>query len=216
MIGTNFSIFSAFILGALHALEPGHGKSIVALHTVQSRKISEAFSILASLILSHFAIILILSYIIYLKADQIDLHYIQLVAPVLVIFYGLFLLVKSRKNSDEYLACSCSHDVPAESKRNPIMMGMIAGLTPCPSVFAPIVLAISSHQIDKIFIYLLSYILGVIFLFLVLTIGLFIIRDKAKGIMETLVSKVNPHLVSGLLLLIIGCFYLAVGVLGHH
>ncbi len=214
----NFPLLSTFLLGALHSLEPGHGKSIVALHTAQSRKISDGFSLLASLLLSHFLLVVAVSTIIYFNPSLFEVEWVKFLAPGLIIFYGLFLLIKSRRNSDEYIACSCSHDDSHDEKKgkSPILMGVMAGLTPCPSVFSPIVMAMTLHQIDKIFIFLLVYISGVVSLFIVLITSVYLLKKTANNKIETLISKFNPHLLSGILMIVIGLFYLSLGFIHHH
>lgn len=212
-----FPIISTYFLGALHALEPGHGKSIVALHTVQSRKISEAFSLLASLLLSHFVLVVSISTIIYFNSSLFELDWIRFIAPAVIIFYGLFLLVKSRRNSDEYIACSCSHtENQVDSQRSPIIVGILAGLTPCPSVFSPIVIAMTLNKVDQIFLYIFSYIAGVISLFIALTLVVFFFKRTSKLDYERFFAKFNPHLISGSLMVIIGLLYFAFGFIHQH
>lgn len=211
----NFNLLSTFLLGALHSLEPGHGKSIVALHTSQSRKLSDGFSLLASLLLTHFLLVIAISFLIYFNPSVLNLDWLKFVAPVLVIIYGLFLLIKSRKNTDEYLGCSCSHEEESSTKKNQILVGIMAGLTPCPSVFAPVIICMSQQQFDLIFYYLIAYIAGVIAVFAVLFLGVFFLKNSSK-LIETIMTKINPHLMSGLIMVVIGVFYLIMGLMHEH
>lgn len=211
----NFNLLSTFLLGALHSLEPGHGKSIVALHTSQSRKLSDGFSLLASLLLTHFLLVIAISFFIYFNPSVLNLDWLKFVAPVLVIIYGLFLLIKSRKNTDEYLGCSCSHEEESSTKKNQILVGIMAGLTPCPSVFAPVIICMSQQQFDLIFYYLIAYIAGVIAVFAVLFLGVFFLKNSSK-LIETIMTKINPHLMSGLIMVVIGVFYLIMGLMHEH
>jgi nickel/cobalt transporter (NicO) family protein len=211
----NFPILSTFLLGALHSLEPGHGKSIVALHTSRSRKLSDGFSLLASLLLTHFLLVIAISFYIYFNPSVLNLVWLKYLAPVLVIIYGLFLLIKSRKDTDEYLGCSCSHEEKPTDNKNQILVGIMAGLTPCPSVFAPVILCMSNQQFDQIFYYLIAHIAGVISVFVILFLGVFFIKNSSQQL-ETLVSKFNPHLMSGIMMVLIGIFYLAMGLMHQH
>jgi len=212
----NFPLFSTFLLGALHSLEPGHGKSIVALHTSRSRKLSDGLSLLASLLLTHFLLVIVVSFVIFFNPFLQEIYWLKFAAPVLVIAYGLFLLVKSRRNTDEYLGCSCSHgdEEKMEKKNNPILMGVLAGLTPCPSVFAPVVICMSNHQFDYIFYYLIAYVLGVISVFAALFLGVILLRNVSSNKIESFLNQFNPHLISGLMMIGIGLFYLAMSF-GH-
>lgn len=210
----NFSVLSSFFLGALHSLEPGHGKSIVALHTSQSRKLSDGISLLASLLLTHFLLTLIVSVVLYLNPQWAQYQWIQIAAPFLIIFYGLFLLVKSKRNTDEYLACNCSHTEENSKSKNPMLMGVLAGLTPCPSVFAPIIICLSTQNFEEIFVYLLSYMMGVVSIFLTIFFGVFFLKKQSPDI-EKFLNKFNPHLISGSILVLVGVIYLAVGFFHH-
>lgn len=155
MVSANISILSTFILGAVHSLEPGHGKSILALHTSQSRKWSDGISLLASLLITHFSLTMVVSLILYFNPHWASYDWIRFAAPFLIIFYGLFLLIKSKRNSDEYMACNCGRTGEAETVKNPILMGIMVGLTPCPSVFAPIVICLPMKVLTK-YLYIYS------------------------------------------------------------
>lgn len=210
MISSQVSLISTFFLGALHSLEPGHGKSIIALHTAKSNKLSDTLSLLATILLSHFVLVLLISTLIYFQSSWFDLAWIRLLAPVLIIGYGLFLLVKSRGHNNSYIACSCSHEEEATHKapKQTLMMGIMAGLTPCPSVFAPIVMAMSLNQIDFIFLYLASYISGVITLFILLVLVVHFLTKNSSHKLEAMLQRSNPHLISGIILIIVGFAYL--------
>lgn len=215
----NVPLLSTFFLGALHSLEPGHGKSIVALHTSQSRKISDGFSLLASLLLTHFLLVIAVSFVIYFNPSLQSIFWLKYVAPVLVIFYGLFLLIKSRRNTDEYLGCSCSHEkdeLAESSKKNPVLLGILAGLTPCPSVFSPVIICLSNNEFEHIFYYLVAYILGVISIFIALFFGVLMLKNASSKNLESFLSKFNPHLISGLMMIGIGLFYLAMSLVHAH
>jgi len=215
MVSANISILSTFILGAVHSLQPGHGKSILALHTSQSRKWSDGISLLASLLITHFSLTMVVSLILYFNPHWASYDWIRFAAPFLIIFYGLFLLIKSKRNSDEYMACNCSHE-ELETVKNPILMGIMVGLTPCPSVFAPIVICLSNESFDQIFIYLFSYIVGVIAVFLAIFIGVLVLKTKTSSVLNSVLTKINPHLISGFIMIAIGIFYLILNFRHHH
>lgn len=215
MLTPSISLASSFLLGAIHSLEPGHGKSILALHTTQSRKWSDGISLLASLLLTHFSLTMVVSLILYFNPHWAEFEWIRFAAPFLIISYGLFLLIKSKQNSDEYVACNCSHE-DTQTVKNPILMGFIVGLTPCPSVFAPIVIGLSSRSFDQIFFYLFAYIIGVVTVFIAIFIGVLLLRSKTSAFINTVVSRVNPHLISGLIMIGIGLFYLMMNFHHHH
>jgi hypothetical protein len=82
MVSANISILSTFILGAVHSLEPGHGKSILALHTSQSRKWSDGISLLASLLITHFSLTMVVSLILYFNPHWASYDWIRFAAPI--------------------------------------------------------------------------------------------------------------------------------------
>lgn len=215
MLPSNISLVSSFVLGAVHSLEPGHGKSILALHTSQSRKWSDGISLLASLLLTHFSLTMVVSLILYFNPQWANYEWIRFAAPFLIIFYGLFLLIKSKRNSDEYVACNCSHE-ESSTVKNPILMGFIVGLTPCPSVFAPIVIGLSSRSFDQIFLYLFSYIIGVVAVFLAIFVGVLFLKSKTSSVLNSIITRINPHLISGFIMIGIGIFYLLMNFHHHH
>lgn len=215
MVSANLSILSTFILGAVHSLEPGHGKSILAIHTSQTRKWSDGISLLASLLITHFSLTMVVSLILYFNPHWASYEWIRFAAPFLIIFYGLFLLIKSKRNSDEYMACNCSHEETGTVK-NPILMGIMVGLTPCPSVFAPIVISLSSQSFDQIFLFLFSYIIGVVMVFLTIFIGVLFLKNKTSTMLNYVLSRINPHLISGFIMIAIGVFYIILNFRHHH
>src|SRR5512141_603373 len=89
---------AAFVLGAFHALEPGHGKTVVAAYLVGSKGRSyEAVLLGAVVTITHtFSIIVIAVIAKYAAAGYTDqqLHtYLGFVAAILILGVGLSMLV---------------------------------------------------------------------------------------------------------------------------
>lgn len=220
MISNLLSYSSSFVLGALHSLEPGHGKSIVALHTSQSKKFSDGLMMLVSLLITHFSLVLAVSILFFKLPNFEHIEWLQVGASIMIIFYGLFLLVKKSKKNDDYLGCSC-HETQSQhhnkkSHKEKIWLGILAGLTPCPSVLSPIFISLSTDSFKNIFFYVFSYMLGVIAVFLVLYLLVYIFRNKANQWMSNVSNWFNPHIFSGALMIAIGLFYLFIHFFHDH
>jgi len=99
LAGGNLAAFyaAAFILGAFHALEPGHGKTVVAAYLVGSKgRVYEAVLLGAIVTFTHtFSIIVLAVVARYAAASYTDqqLHtYLGLVAAVLILAVGLWMM----------------------------------------------------------------------------------------------------------------------------
>lgn len=205
------SFFSSFILGALHSLEPGHGKSIIALHSSKSKKFKDGILMLSSLLITHFSLVIIIGLVFYYIPSFQNVTFVTLIAPIIIIAYGLFLLIKNSKKPEDFVGCSCSHtdeENKTLNKKKQITMGVLAGLTPCPSVFSPIIISLSTNSFNNIFLYLTAYISGVISVFILIYILFYFLGTKATLPFNNFSKSFNPHILSGALMMAIGLFYL--------
>ncbi len=99
LAGGNLAAFyaAAFILGAFHALEPGHGKTVVAAYLVGSKgRVYEAVLLGAIVTFTHTFSIIVLAVIAKYAATSFtdaELHtYLGLVAAVLILGVGLWMM----------------------------------------------------------------------------------------------------------------------------
>lgn len=93
---------AAIVLGALHGLEPGHSKTMMAAFIVAIRgTIRQAVLLGVSATISHTAIIWILAFIGLRYAGQFDVEttepYFQLVTGILVIGMALWMFARTRR-----------------------------------------------------------------------------------------------------------------------
>jgi ABC-type nickel/cobalt efflux system permease component RcnA len=216
----DFPFISAFLLGALHSLEPGHGKSLLALHTTRNEGIKSGLYMLGSLLFTHFALVFLVSGVFYMIPEIRHNDFLSIAAPVIIISYGSFMLIRNSKKNEEFLGCSCSHETTKKereqkNKKDQILMGFIAGLTPCPSVFAPVIISLGSPSFGQVFLYVLSYMLGIIVVFVALYLLFFLLKDRALKPFMSLTKSFNPHIISGAILIAIGIFYLFLYYYAH-
>lgn len=107
------NISTAFLLGALHAIEPGHGKAAIATYTIGNRKAKKhVITLLVSMVLSHTLMLIILGIVItnlfpFFNFENAE-FYIGLLSPLILIGVGIYMLYKI-KNNHHVCSSSCSH-----------------------------------------------------------------------------------------------------------
>lgn len=142
------SYTATFLLGLLHAMEPGHGKSFLMAFSFQKGGLKVLMSLLFSLFVSHFLLLSVFAYVLQYAAgtEAIDhwIHQVRWLVPFLVIGFGVYLLLREWRKKPEETACCHHHghhdhehsDEP--SLRNASLTGLLAGLIPCPTAIAPL------------------------------------------------------------------------------
>jgi nickel/cobalt exporter len=107
------NLSSAFLLGALHAIEPGHGKAALASYTLGNRRAKKhVITLLISMVLSHTLMLILIGVVITSLFPLFDTEkaefYIGLFSPIILIGVGLFMLYKIRTHQH---VCSpaCKH-----------------------------------------------------------------------------------------------------------
>lgn len=141
----------AFIYGALHALGPGHGKSVVSLYCLSKNQESKkAFELGFLIACVHALSALVLTYGIYYllttmfsKTFNDVLAFMQLVSGIAIIAIGVYLLVEhfwaKHAHTDEAL-------FNRYEKRGPFVIALAVGLVPCPGVMTVLLFSIALKQ----------------------------------------------------------------------
>jgi len=165
-----FSIGVSFVLGVLHALEPGHGKSAMFVYMLQQRK-SFWHPIVMGVTtgLSHAASLMVIALAVHLgvhllSGDEHAGHQhageaLQWISSVLLVGIGLRLLYLARRGKISKKTCSCCREAkvapdsticstPAKpvgtSMRMTVLLGIAVGLLPCPTALAAYFAGVSS------------------------------------------------------------------------
>lgn len=159
-----FAAFAtAFILGAGHALSPGHGKAMVAAYLVGTRgRKRDAVFLGLVVTFTHVISVIILGLVaLYLSTrilpEQI-FPWLSVASGVLIFITGFFLLVRDRAGHHHRHSHDHDHPHPHEtghshgSQHAPglwslIFMGIAGGMVPCPSAMVVLLVAISLHKI---------------------------------------------------------------------
>jgi nickel/cobalt exporter len=147
-------LLAAFGWGALHALSPGHGKSMVAAYLVGTRgRPRDAVTLGATVTVTHTIGVFALGLVALSLSDFIlpeDLYpWLNLVSGCLVLAVGLGVLrsrVRKQHEHHHHHDHDHGHDHPHD-RRSIIALGASAGLIPCPSALVVLLGAIAQAQI---------------------------------------------------------------------
>jgi nickel/cobalt transporter (NicO) family protein len=147
-------ILATFGWGALHALSPGHGKSMVAAYLVGTRGTARhAVGLGATVTITHTIGVFALGAVTLLLAQYVlpeDLYpWLNLVAGLLVLGIGASVLRSRLRHRRAHRHAHDHHHHPPDdlSTKSLIGMGASAGLLPCPSALVVLLAAIAQHQI---------------------------------------------------------------------
>jgi nickel/cobalt exporter len=149
---------AAFGWGALHALSPGHGKSMVAAYLVGTRgSVRDAVTLGATVTVAHTAGVVALGLVALLLSAWIlpeDLYpWLNLVAGLLVVGVGIRVLrmrLRSREpahHHHHHHEHGDHHHHPHTDRRSILALGASAGLIPCPTALVVLLGAISQHRV---------------------------------------------------------------------
>ena len=198
----------AFVLGAIHAMSPGHGKTLVAAYLVGSRGTARHAVFLGAMVtFTHTASVFALGFVtLYLSefvAPDTLTPILGVISGLAIVWIGAALLIRRARalaggGDGGHHHHTHDHDHEHEhghshlpegdvSLGSLIALGASGGLVPCPSALVLLLTAISLHRTGAGMVLLVSFSLG---LAAVLTaIGLAVIyvgqllpdRDKASN-----------------------------------
>ena len=111
-----------------------------------------------------------------------------------------------------------SHSHNTDKARNPALVGLITGLVPCPSVFAPVILA-STAGFSNILVTIGIYVIGMIITLSAIVGVFFVARNKMEDQLVRISQRINLHTLSAILIMVVGLVYFGmnfIGEPGHH
>lgn len=172
----------AFLLGAFHALSPGHGKSIVAAYLVGSRGTPRhALFLGATVTLTHtigvFALGLITLFASqYILPEQLY-PWLSVLSGVIVLVIGAVMLITRLRSLSGTGAHHHHHHhhqhghehhshLPLDSEKKSVTwksllaLGISGGILPCPSALVVLLTAISMHRVGFGLILIFAFSLG--------------------------------------------------------
>jgi ABC-type nickel/cobalt efflux system permease component RcnA len=170
--------FTAFILGALHALSPGHGKAMVAAYLVGTRgRIIDAIELGAVVTVTHVTSVIVLGVMALVLSHftlSKDIYpWLGVVSGVLIFLTGYFLLARmvtvsnTPNHRDHPDHGHGPHpdgggDGPQyiHSLKDIISLGVAGGLVPCPSAIVILLFAVAVNRIATGLLLILSFSMG--------------------------------------------------------
>jgi nickel/cobalt transporter (NicO) family protein len=159
-------LLAAFGWGALHALSPGHGKSMVAAYLVGTRgSARHAVALGATVTVAHTAGVFALGLVTLALSQYVlpeDLYpWLTLASGLLVVGVGAAVLrTRVKRARAHHHHHHHHHGDDALSWKGLVAMGASAGLIPCPSALVVLLGAISQHQVALGLVLITAFSLG--------------------------------------------------------
>lgn len=219
LLNNNFTYTVIFILGMFHALEPGHGKTLILAYlTGGSIRTIGSLKIISGLILTHFILFSFIAFL--LKAGGESFPILELIGPILIICLGSYLFYRSMKETRHEHEEDC--DDPMHFHFNdtkfasPFVTGMVAGLIPCPSAIAVLLIAANKFQQDNYTLYssIFIYVLGIALTLISIMTLFLVFKDRFAARLRSVNNKFNTNLIAATLIILVGILYLLLNLLG--
>ena len=218
-LNNNFTFSVIFVLGMFHALEPGHGKTLIlAYMTGGSMRFSGASQLISGLILVHFLLFSFLAFL--LKTGNNSFPILGTIGPSFIICLGLYLFYRASKEVRHQHDDDCDEPMHFhfnESKfSSPFVTGMVAGLIPCPSAVAVLLIASTKFSDDSATLYssIMVYVLGIALTLVGIMILFLLFKERFSNRLNSVNKHFNTNLIAASLIILIGILYLALSLFG--
>jgi len=155
-----FTVLAAFGLGALHGLEPGHGKALLAFTLVGARAtFKQAVVLAAALTFAHTIAVVLLGVLLCFAAGfatETLFTWITIVSGVAVAFIGARSLSSALSHTlahhyhHDHHNHGHSHAVPGSAPlhfRSAVVTAMSGGIAPCPAAIVVLLTALHLHRV---------------------------------------------------------------------
>jgi len=149
------TIFAAFGFGALHAIEPGHGKALLAFTLVGARATTKQAAILAlSLTFAHTIGVIALGIVLAFATSFVP----ETIYPWITLVSGVAIAIVGGRALMRCVHGLHPHDHPHEHNhaipgtqplnfRSAVWAAMSGGVAPCPAAIILLIAAVNSHRI---------------------------------------------------------------------
>ena len=214
---------SIFLLGCLHALEPGHGKTFLLAYTVGGKLDFQKIILLTlSLLISHFLVLSIIAIIFNLILAEVASSFLHefshWIAPAIIISFGSYILGKAIYKIRHVHSNDCGHnhgDFGNSKIENPITVGLLTGFLPCASSLAVVMMTGMTPSIYSIISFILIYVLGIALVLFLIILTFNFAKNIIVEKFNNLKMDINQEILSGCLILGVGFIYLTYNFLGH-
>lgn len=151
----------ALILGAIHALSPGHGKALVAAYLVGSRGTLKHAVILGIIVtITHISSVVIIGLIALIAARYFVPEYyypfISLLSGILIVGIGIWLFIHRFFHKHHHELKGHMHPTAGQL----FWLGISGGMVPCPSAMAVMLTAIAIGRIPLGLTLIISFSIG--------------------------------------------------------
>ena len=222
-MGESLTITSIFLLGCLHALEPGHGKTFLLAYTIGGKLDFQKISLLTlSLLISHFLVLSIIAIIFNLILTEFASSFLHefshWIAPGIIISFGTYIVWKSIYKMRHVHSDDCGHDhgkFQNTKIENPITVGLLTGMLPCASSLAVVMMTGMTPSVISIIRFILIYVLGIALVLFLIVLTFNFTKNIVIEKISNLKVNINQELLSGCLILAVGFIYLAYNFVGH-
>ena len=218
-LNNNFTFSVIFVLGMFHALEPGHGKTLIlAYMSGGSMRFFGAAQLISGLIFIHFLLFSFLAFL--LRAGNDTFPILSTIGPSFIICLGLYLLYRALKEVRHEHDNNCDEPIHFhfnESKfSSPFVTGMVAGLIPCPSAIAVLLIASTKFSNDNVTLYssIMIYVLGIALTLVGIMVLFLMFKERFRDRLNSVNQNFNTNLIAASLIILIGILYLALSLFG--
>ena len=212
----------------LHALEPGHGKSLIATFVLSrnTNKKRDAFLIGIVASIAHTASVYLLGFLGVKFLETISPFekkaFINLIASIFIFLIGLWLIwdriVKPLFYHEHEHHCS-AHDVLTKNLKatNFALIGMTAGLVPCSGGLAVFMTATAVGGLENLlygFFYVLSFSLGLGLALTLVALSIIFGQGFLKTLLEKSISNIEKTsgVISAIVIYTLGLILLTVNL----
>ena len=219
----SLTITSIFLLGCLHALEPGHGKTFLLAYTIGGKLDFQKISLLTlSLLISHFLVLSIIAIIFNLILTEVASSFLHefshWIAPGIIISFGSYMVIRSIYKMRHVHSDDCGHDhgkFQDTKIENPITVGLLTGMLPCASSLAVVMMTGMNPSMASIIRFILIYVLGIALILFLIVLTFNFTKNIVVEKFNALKFNINQELLSGCLILVVGFLYLTYNFVGH-
>lgn len=160
-----FSLGSALILGAAHALTPGHGKTVVAAYLAGTRGTPiDALRLGTIVTFTHTASVFVLGLLAYYLTESIDLQkfhpILNKLSGVLIVGIGAWMLYQRLRRKPAVPALAVLPDSGHPHGMSLRALGISGGIVPCPEALSLLLLSLARGQSLYGLVLLLSFSIG--------------------------------------------------------
>lgn len=196
--------YTVFLLGVFHALEPNFNNTLLASHAIGNN--TQRRNVIVMLLT------MILSQLVFLSSLSLAFHYsasflknIETIAiffqysPLLLVGIGIYIILTHKKHHHNH------QDFPDnQSLKKSISLGILSGLIPCPTIFAPLFMNSGETSVFSSIKVVFSFVGGFSITITVVLFLLFFFKNHFQRYFGKKKLALDFHVLSAYFLIILG------------